>query len=45
LRLKSVLLRRGVFTLVNALAELMTPKQSQKDQSNDESVAQLVRCG
>jgi hypothetical protein len=34
-----------VVTIINALAELMTPRQSQNDQGNDESVAQFVRCG
>jgi hypothetical protein len=33
-----------VVTLINALAELTTPKQSQNDQSNDESVAHFVPC-
>src|SRR4029453_10266648 len=34
-----------VVAFINALAELINPKQSRNDQSNDECVAQFVPCG
>jgi hypothetical protein len=34
-----------VITLINGLAEFVSPKKSQNDQSNDKGVAQFVPCG